>query len=85
LDAEGQPIFEGKYSLHELRHAAISLWIEQRVDPKRVQTWAGHHSIQVTYDTYGHLFAELESDAAVANAVEAQVLGADAAQMQHGA
>lgn len=85
FDDEGLPIFEGKYSLHELRHAAISLWIEQRVDPKRVQTWAGHHSIQVTYDTYGHLFEALASDAAVANAVEAQVLGADAAQMQHGA
>jgi integrase len=75
LDDDGQPVIEGIYGLHDFRHAAASLWIEQRVAPKRVQTWMGHHSIQVTFDTYGHLFAALEDDAAVMGALEASVLG----------
>lgn len=74
VDEDGKPVLEGRFSLHELRHAAVSLWIEQRVQPKRVQTWAGHHSIQVTFDTYGHLFDELEGDSAVIAAVEQSVL-----------
>ena len=35
----------------------------------------GHHSIQVTFDTYGHLFAALEEDAAIMFALEAGVMG----------
>lgn len=65
LDDDGELILEGRYTLHSLRHAAASIWIEQRVQPKKVQTWMGHHSIQVTFDTYGHLFAALEDDSAV--------------------
>lgn len=45
-----------RYGLHAFRHAAISLCIEAGLSPKRVQTLAGHSSIQVTFDTYGHLF-----------------------------
>lgn len=71
---DGQPVMEGVFGLHDFRHAAASLWIEQRVDPKRVQTWMGHHSIQVTFDTYGHLFAALENDNAVMAALEAGVM-----------
>ena len=62
-------------TLHNLRHAAASLWIEKRVEPKRVQTWLGHHSIQVTFDTYGHLFEAVERDSAVAAAIERELLG----------
>ena len=69
-----QPVLEGIYGLHDFRHAAASLWIEQRVDPKRVQTWMGHHSISVTFDIYGHLFAALENDAAVMSALEAGLM-----------
>ena len=61
------------YGLHDLRHAAASLWIEQRVPPKRVQGWMGHSSIQVTFDTYGHLFEQVDQDAAVASAIEAEL------------
>ncbi|MCW3796486.1 site-specific integrase [Sphingomonas sp. BN140010] len=61
--------------LHDLRHAAASLWIEQRVDAKRVQTWLGHHSIQVTFDTYGHLFEAVERDSSVAAAIEKALIG----------
>lgn len=61
------------FGLHDLRHAAASLWIEQRVPPKRVQGWMGHSSIQVTFDTYGHLFEAVEQDASVASAIEAEL------------
>lgn len=77
LDKDEEPILEGLYGLHDFRHAAASLWIEQRVAPKRVQTWMGHHSIQVTFDTYGHLFSALEDDTAVMAALEAGVLGGE--------
>jgi integrase len=66
---------KAKLTLHDLRHAAASLWIEQRVEPKRVQTWLGHHSIQVTFDTYGHLFEQAEADNAVMDAVQRELLG----------
>jgi integrase len=67
---------DGKgYTLHDFRHAAASLWIEQRVAPKRVQAWMGHSSIQVTFDTYGHLFDAADRDAIVASAIEAELAG----------
>lgn len=39
-----------------LRHFAVSCRIEQGLAPKTVQTFAGHASLQVTMDSYGHLF-----------------------------
>ncbi|HUG62609.1 MAG TPA: tyrosine-type recombinase/integrase, partial [Methylomirabilota bacterium] len=41
---------------HSLRHFAISCWIEAGLQPKAVQVFAGHSSLQVTMDRYGHLF-----------------------------
>lgn len=77
---------DARYSSHAFRHCAASLWIEQRVSPKRVQTWMGHSSIQVTFDTYGHLFEQADADSAVMQAVEREVLGGtDATPMQQGA
>jgi len=77
---------EARYSSHAFRHCAASLWIEQQVSPKRVQTWMGHSSIQVTFDTYGHLFEQADADSAVMQAVEREVLGeTDATPMQQGA
>jgi integrase len=67
----------GGITLHDLRHAAASLWIEQRVEPKRVQTWLGHHSIQVTFDTYGHLFEAAERDTNVVQAIQDELLGSE--------
>jgi integrase len=75
LDIDGTQAVEGRYTLHCFRHAAASLWIERKVAPKRVQTWMGHSSIQVTFDTYGHLFAALEDDSATMAAIEAELLG----------
>lgn len=66
-----------KYTAHVFRHAAASLWIDQGLNPKRVQTLVGHSSIQVTFDTYGHLFEERDRDALEANAIERALFGPD--------
>jgi integrase len=66
-----------KFGLHDFRHAAASMWIEQHTAPKRVQTWMGHHSIQVTFDTYGHLFDALKDDAAIMASLEAGLMQSD--------
>lgn len=79
LDEDGEVIKEPLYGLHEFRHAAASLWIEQKVSPKRVQKWMGHTSIQTTYDVYGSLFDQLDKDSAVAAAVEKDLIGAGSA------
>lgn len=48
---------------HDLRHTAISLWIASGANAKVVQTKAGHASIRVTYDRYGHLFPDYDDKA----------------------
>ena len=45
---------------HDLRHSAISLWIASGANPEVVQVKAGHSSIKVTYDRYGHLFPDYD-------------------------
>lgn len=62
-DEEGNAILKPKYSgFHALRHWYASWCINRKADggleltPKAVQTRMGHSSIQVTFDTYGHLF-----------------------------
>ncbi|WP_333839303.1 tyrosine-type recombinase/integrase [Novosphingobium sp.] len=66
-----------RYGMHAFRHAAASLWIEQGLNPKRVQALMGHSSIQMTFDTYGHLLEEAQKDAQDAGAIE-RALFADA-------
>ena len=46
-----------RFNWHGLRHFAVSCWIEAGLAPKTVQTFAGHASLQVTMDRYGHLFS----------------------------
>jgi integrase len=64
-----------KYGLHALRHAAASLFIEQGFAPKRVQTLMGHSTIQVTFDTYGHLFPSQDGDQAAMKQLQARLVG----------
>jgi integrase len=64
------------HGLHALRHACASLWIEQGHNPKQIRTLMGHSSIKVTFDTYGHLFADNEADQRAAEGVEFRLLGA---------
>lgn len=40
----------------DLRHTAVALWIAQGGSPKQIATWAGHTSVSVVLDRYGHLF-----------------------------
>jgi integrase len=77
LDEAGEPMMvsAGKYGLHALRHACASLWIEQGHNPKQIQILMGHSSIKVTFDTYGHLFADSEADQRAAEGVEFRLLG----------
>jgi integrase len=54
--------------VHDLRHTAVSLAIAAGADPKASQARAGHSSIGVHLDTYGHLYPA--ADAAVAMALD---------------
>lgn len=55
--------YKGKYPVYTLRHLRASIWIAERINLKRLQTYMGHSSIKITFDTYGHLIAEAEEDA----------------------
>jgi integrase len=59
---------------HSLRHYAISTWIEAGLAPKTVQTFAGHSSLQVTMDRYGHLFPSDDHKAAM-DAIAGKLMG----------
>jgi integrase len=63
-----------KYGMHSLRHAAASLFIEQGFSPKRVQALMGHSTIQMTFDTYGHLFPSEAEDQVAMRELQARLL-----------
>ncbi len=60
------------FNWHALRHFAISCWIDAGLPPKTVQTFAGHSSLQVTMDRYGHLFRS-DSHAQAMDAIAASI------------
>ena len=45
---------------HDLRHTAVALAVAAGYHPKAVQELAGHASITMTLDRYGHLFDTLQ-------------------------
>ena len=51
----------------------MSLWIDQGFSIKEVMTFAGHSSIQMTMERYGHLFPSPDHRKAMA-LVEARLL-----------
>lgn len=80
-DTEGQPVVAPKYpGFHALRHWYASWCINRKVDgglelaAKAVQTRMGHSSIQVTFDTYGHMFPSTDEGKELADA-EASLFG----------
>jgi len=77
LDDTGAPktVVAGRYGMHSLRHACASLWIENGHNPKQIQRLMGHSSIKVTFDVYGHLFADAEADQRAAQNVQTRLLG----------
>lgn len=77
-DEEGNPILEPKYTgFHALRHWYASWCINRKADggleltAKAVQSRMGHSSIQVTFDTYGHLFPSADEGEEMAAAERA--------------
>lgn len=74
-DKKGQPILLSKYTgLHTLRHFYASWCLSRKVDDglelpmTEVQRRLGHNSIQLTVDTYGHLFPNADEPAELARA-----------------
>lgn len=60
------------FGWHALRHFAISTWIEAGLQPKTVQTFAGHSSLAVTMSRYGHMFPS-ESHGAAMDKIAASI------------
>jgi integrase len=68
-DKDGKPITRPKYtSLHALRHYAISSWLASGLDLKTCQHWAGHATLALTLDTYGHLIPRADDHQRIADA-----------------
>lgn len=73
-DPVDNPEPPARFNWHALRHFAVSCWIEAGLSPKTVQTFAGHSSLQVTMDRYGHLFKSDDHKKAM-DAIAADMLG----------
>lgn len=63
-----------KMRWHDLRHFAVSLWIEQGFSIKEIMSFAGHASVQMTMERYGHLFPTPDHQRAMAQ-VEERLFG----------
>ena len=57
------------FRFHDLRHTYATLLISQGAHPRVVMDRLGHSSIQITMNTYGHLFPS--EDEATINGLEA--------------
>lgn len=73
-DSAHYPEAPARFNWHALRHFAVSCWIEAGLSPKTVQTFAGHSSLQVTMDRYGHLFKSDDHKRAM-DAIAADMFG----------
>ncbi len=71
VDADGEP----KFSLHGLRHAAVSMLIEEGLDLFQIKHIVGHSRIATTADVYGHLMPESTRARLAADAVGAHFAG----------
>lgn len=49
---------KNRYTFHALRHTAVSLLIEQGLQPFHIKSMIGHSSIMITMDLYGHMFPD---------------------------
>lgn len=48
------------YSPHDLRHRAISRWVQSGVPLPQVAQWAGHSRSTTTLDSYAHVLVDVE-------------------------
>lgn len=53
-----------KIRFHDLRHTAASLMLNNGVPPIVVSNRLGHSKPSITLDVYGHLYQEMQTDAA---------------------
>lgn len=58
----------GDDARHDRRRFAVSLWIEQAFSIKEIMTFAGHSSIKMTMECYGHLFLSPDHEVAIVEA-----------------
>ena len=61
-DEKGKPLMEPRYRFHDLRHFHASMLIADGANPKEVQAEMGHSSIQMTFDIYGSLFKDEDTE-----------------------
>jgi integrase len=54
--ARAEGILNTYEGIHQLRHTCVSILINEGANPKQIQVWVGHTSIDETMNTYGHLF-----------------------------
>ncbi|WP_285363202.1 site-specific integrase [Microbacterium sp. LMC-P-041] len=73
--------------VHDLRHTAATLWLQNGVDLKTAQTWLGHSTAKLTADTYAHFMGSDADSAAVQrmNAVLAGYAGGTRDKLSTGA
>jgi integrase len=50
--------------IHDLRHTAATLMLENGIHPKIVSERLGHSGIQITLDRYSHVSDNMQRDAA---------------------
>ncbi|MEA3218575.1 MAG: hypothetical protein QOJ19_4731, partial [Acidimicrobiia bacterium] len=60
----------GHLRIHDLRHTAVSLWVAEGANPKQVAVRAGHTSVSVVLDRYGHLYPQHDDE--LLNALKAK-------------
>jgi integrase len=60
---EGRP---RRFTVHQLRKTAITVWVDAGVPPETAAAWAGHTDVRILYTFYKDRKAEVER-AAVAN------------------
>jgi integrase len=60
-----------RYAWHALRHYAVSAWLASGIDLKTAQHWAGHATLALTLDTYGHMIPRTDDHQRIAAAERA--------------
>lgn len=53
-----------KIRFHDLRHTHASLLLKLGIDPKVVSTRLGHATVNITLDTYSHVYPDVAEDTA---------------------
>ena len=56
--------------MYVTRHFYASLLISKGRDPKEVQKLMGHEDVQLTLQTYGHLWVDAKRDAEIAAGID---------------